>query len=158
MLPSIAKAYCLFDDAEAPEKYRQLFEELLNIDRDEFGFDWIPHPPFVAASCQLYYGNCYVTDQGVVQPCASVDREYGVLRVGPRKAQGVPLRKIVASAEFRKLRHLHEHLTGACRSCHVVPACYGCRAAAWHACGDLFAEDPTCWHRRTNAEPLSSLR
>ncbi|MBN1611665.1 MAG: radical SAM protein [Polyangiaceae bacterium] len=145
----------LFDGAEAPDKYRQLFEELLRIDRDEFGFDWIPHPPFVASSCQLYYCNCYITDQGVVQPCASVDREYGVLRVGPRRAEGLPLQTIVTSPEFRMLRHIHEHLTGACRQCDLAYTCYGCRAAAWHSCQDLFAEDPTCWRRPA---PVGSTR
>ena len=137
-----------FDEQEAPEKYRQLFEELLAVDRNEFGYDWIPHPPFVASSCQLYYSNCYINEQGGVQPCASVDREYGVLRVGPRKAAGQPLGEIVTSAEFRKLRRIHELLTGACQGCDLLHTCYGCRAAAWHKTGDLFAEDPVCWRRR----------
>ncbi|RLB46402.1 MAG: hypothetical protein DRI90_27370, partial [Deltaproteobacteria bacterium] len=96
-----------FDEAEAPDKYRQLFEELLAIDRSEFGYDWIPHPPFVACSCQLYYSNCYVTDQGAVQPCASVDRVYGRLRVGANPARGKQLAEIVTSPDFLTLRRIH---------------------------------------------------
>ncbi len=137
-----------FDEAEAPDKYRQLFEELLAIDRSEFGYDWIPHPPFVACSCQLYYSNCYVTDQGAVQPCASVDRVYGRLRVGANQARGKPLAEIVTSPDFLKLRRIHAHLKGACKGCDLLHTCYGCRAAAWHKTGDVFAEDPVCWHRR----------
>jgi radical SAM protein with 4Fe4S-binding SPASM domain len=136
-----------FNEVEAPDKYRQLFEELLAIDRAEFGYDWIPHPPFVACSCQLYYSNCYVTDRGEVQPCASVDRVYGNLRVGPEGARGQPLSEIVTSAEFLKLRRIHEHLKGACKRCDLLHTCYGCRAAAWHKTGDVFAEDPVCWRR-----------
>lgn len=140
-----------FSEEEAPAKYQALFEELLRIDRAEFGFDWIPHPPFVACSCQLYYSNCYVNDQGGVQPCASVDREYGILRIGPRRARGRPLGEIVTSPEFSKLRAIHLHLKGACRSCDLAHTCYGCRAAAWHKTGDLFAEDPVCWRRPAEA-------
>jgi len=138
-----------FDEAEAPDKYRQLFDELLAIDRSEFGYDWIPHPPFVACSCRLYYSNCYVTDTGTVQPCASVDRVYGQLRVGASRASGQALSDIVTSDEFRKLRRIHEYLKGACRDCDLLHTCYGCRAAAWHKTGDVFAEDPVCWRRRS---------
>ena len=145
-----------FDEVEAPEKYRQLFEELLAIDRAEFGYDWIPHPPFVACSCRLYYSNCYVTDEGVVQPCASVDRAYGRLRVGAHRATGQPLSEIVTSAEFRKLRRIHDHLKGACKDCDLLHTCYGCRAAAWHKTGDVFAEDPVCWRRRGAATAMRS--
>lgn len=141
-----------FDEEEAPEKYRMLFEELLAIDRAEFGYDWIAHPPFVGASCQLYYSNCYVNDRGGVQPCAGVDREVGTLRVGPRKDEGRSLREIVDGAEFERLRCVHLHVKGRCASCDLLGSCYGCRAAAWHHSGDIFGEDPVCWHHR---EPAS---
>ena len=136
-----------FDEEEATAKYRALFEELLAIDRAEFGFDWIPHPPFVAGSCRLYYTNCYINDRGGVQPCAGVEQEYGVLRVGDRGEQGQPLADIVGSAAFGKLRRVHEHVTGACEACDLLESCYGCRAAAWNKTGDVFAEDPVCWRK-----------
>jgi len=134
-----------FDEQEAPQKYRALFEELLRIDRTEFGFDWVPHPPFVAGSCRLYLSNCYVNDRGGVQPCAGVDHEYGVLRVGPRADAGQPLGEILASKPFRELRRVGELVQGACQSCELRAECYGCRAAAWHKCGNVFGADPVCW-------------
>ncbi len=137
-----------FDERRASAKYRDLFEELLAIDRQEFGFDWVPHPPFPAGSCRLYYSNCYINDMGGVQACAGVDHQFGQLRVGPKAHEGRPLAQIVGAAEFRKLRHVHEHLHGACEGCDLLETCYGCRAAAWHKSGDLFAEDPVCWRRR----------
>lgn len=157
------RASLYFDPHEAPAKYGALFEELLAIDRHEFGFDWTPHPPFAAGSCRLYYSNCYVNDRGGVQPCAGVDQEYGVLRVGPRRQQGRPLRDIVVSEDFRRFREIHDHLHGACRSCELRRECYGCRAAAWHKTGDLFAEDPVCWRRlqaaaRCSTPALASCR
>ena len=136
-----------FSDAEAPEKYREIFEELLRIDRTEFGYDWIARPPFPASSCRLYYSNCYVNDAGGVQPCAGVDRELGLLRVGAHKQTGQPLLDVVQSAAFVQLRAIHQHVTGKCGNCELLDQCYGCRAAAWHHTGDLFAEDPVCWRK-----------
>jgi radical SAM protein with 4Fe4S-binding SPASM domain len=134
-----------FTDEEAPEKYRQVFEELLRIDRTEFGYDWIAHPPFPASSCQLYYTNCYINDEGGVQPCAGVDHVFGHLRVGAHETTGQPLADVVQSEAFARLRSVHVHLKGKCKSCELLDRCYGCRAAAWHHTGDIFAEDPVCW-------------
>jgi radical SAM protein with 4Fe4S-binding SPASM domain len=145
-----------FSDAEAPQKYREVFEELLAIDRREFGFDWDPHPPFPAQSCRLFYNNCYVNDRGGVQPCAGVEREYGVLRVGSRRDEGRPLAEIVEAPEFRKLREVHAHLKDPCRGCELLPTCYGCRGAAYNATGDIFAGDPVCWRRRGDLAPSRS--
>lgn len=136
-----------FQDAEAPGKYRVLFEELLRIDREEYGFDWVPHPPFPAMACRLYYSNCYINDRGGVQPCAGVDKEYGFVRVGLHADTGQGLAEIVTSPEFQQLRRIHEHIKEPCRSCELIDRCYGCRGAAWHQTGDLFAADPVCWRR-----------
>ncbi len=140
-----------FDDEEAPGKYREVFEELLAIDRREFGFDWEPHPPFPAQTCRLFYTNCYVNDRGGVQPCAGVEREYGVLRVGDRRREGRPLAEILTSAEFRELRAVHAHVKEPCRGCELLGTCYGCRGAAYNATGDVFAGDPVCWRRMGRA-------
>jgi radical SAM protein with 4Fe4S-binding SPASM domain len=136
-----------FSDEEAPRRYKELFEELLRIDREEFGFDWIPHPPFPAMSCRLYYSNCYINERGGVQPCAGVDREYGFVRVGSHRQDGRGLAEIVGADDFRQLRRIHEHLKEPCRGCDLADLCYGCRGAAFHQTGDLFAGDPVCWRR-----------
>lgn len=140
-----------FGEEEAPDKYRALFEELLSIDRAEFGFDWVPHPPFPASSCRLYDTNCYVNDRGGVQPCAGVEWEAGVLRVGPRKHEGKPLEEILAHPQFARIRHVNDFLQGACKDCDLGHTCYGCRAAAWHKTGDIFAEDPVCWRKKNGS-------
>ena len=141
-----------FDAQEAPQRYRELFEELLRIDRASYGFDWIPHPPFAALSCQLFYTNCYVNARGGVQPCAGVDREYGQLRVGPGRDGGRPLGEILQGEPFRKLRRVHQHLAAPCAGCELLHSCYGCRGAAWNLTGDEFAADPVCWLRRQPPE------
>ncbi|MBI4956008.1 MAG: radical SAM protein [Myxococcales bacterium] len=147
-----------FAPAEAPQKYQALFEELLRIDRSEFGFDWVPQPPFAAGSCQLHFGNVYVNDRGGVQPCAGIDVPYGYLRVGTHAADGQSLRAIVTGTEVMRMRNVRENIEGACRSCELRDSCYGCRAAAHHALGDRFAADPTCWRAERARRRLPLLR
>jgi len=134
-----------FGDDEAPQKYGALFDELLSIDREEFGYDWRPRPPFAALSCRLYYTNCHVNERGGAQPCAGVDREYGRLQVGQYKQSGTALAQVIASADFQKLRRVHEHLKPPCQGCEWIRDCHGCRGAAFNLTGDLFAGDPVCW-------------
>ncbi|MBI3921017.1 MAG: radical SAM protein [Armatimonadetes bacterium] len=150
---ALANRGCLdFSEEEAPWKYQELFEELLVIDRTEFGFGWIPHPPFAAMSCRLYDTNCYVNDRGGVQPCAGMDREYGFLRVGGHRDTGQPMSDIVGAEEFKKLRDIRAHLQAPCAGCELLDDCYGCRGKAWHATGNVFAGDPVCWRRRLPGE------
>lgn len=144
---ALNKEKLCFKDDEAPKKFKNLFEELLRIDREEFGFDWIPHPPFPAGSCCLFRTNCYINDSGSVQPCAGVDISYGFLPVGNHCHDGRPLEKIVCSKEFQKLRCIEKYLEPPCRDCDLLDHCYGCRGAALHQRGSVFAGDPICWRR-----------
>ena len=167
------RGWLYFREDEARQKYKELFEELARIDRTEFGFDWVPRPPFPAAACRLYYSNCYINDRGGVQPCAGIDHEYGRLRLGDdgraagdggpdgrtaRPSGGAgrvdgdgrvarPLADIILGEEFQMLRQVHLHLKAPCAGCDQLDECYGCRGAAWHATGDMFAGDPVCWRR-----------
>jgi len=137
---------------EAREKYRVLFEELARIDHEEFGFEpWDPRPPFPAGTCSLIDQdrNCYITHSGSVQPCAGVEKSFGQLAVGPHRENGQTLEAIIRSPEFQKLRRLREFIAEPCHSCERLDACYGCRGAAFHSCGDLFGPDPFCWHHPT---------
>ncbi len=136
-----------FSESEAPRRYQALFNELLRIDQTEYGYDWVPHPPFPGTSCRLYYSNCYINDRGGVQPCAGVDKEYGRLRLSGNEDEGRPLAEIILSEDFQRLREVHLHVKEPCAGCDLLEHCYGCRGAAWHATGDLFAGDPVCWRR-----------
>lgn len=146
-----------FAPDEAPRKYQELFEHLLRIDQREYGFDWIPRPPFAAGSCLLHYGNVYINDRGGVQPCAGIDAPYGFLRVGAHAEEGRPLRDIVTSPAVLRMRRVTEHIGGACKTCELHASCYGCRGAAYHAEGDMFAEDPTCWRAQRRRAALRLL-
>lgn len=135
-----------FEPDEAPEKYRALFRELARIDRDYYGYDWQPHPPFPAAACRLFETNLYINAQGNVQPCAGVDLPLATLDLG--RGVGIPLRDIVKLPGVTAMRDVRNRVEGACRECDLKRECYGCRGAAFHATGNLFAADPVCW--RTN--------
>ncbi|UCE12194.1 MAG: radical SAM protein [Candidatus Heimdallarchaeota archaeon] len=50
----------------------------------------------------------------------------------------------------RKLKHV-SNLPTDCQSCSVNDICWGCRSNAWYYTGDVFAGDPRCWRRSTNA-------
>jgi radical SAM protein with 4Fe4S-binding SPASM domain len=139
------RAWLYFSDEEAPVRYGELFTELLRIDRTEFGYEWSVHPPFPAGACRLWYTNCYVNDRGGVQPCAGVDCELGIMRIGARRDHGKPLADILRTSAFTAIRGVRSHIGEPCRSCELLDRCYGCRGAAWHATGDYFAGDPVCW-------------
>jgi len=141
-----------FPDSEAPGKYKDLFEELLRIDRIYYRYDWIPHPPFAAISCDLCLTGCYVNEDGGVQLCAGVEHEYGYLRVGRHGAKGATLREILQGKEFHRVRDLRQHLTQSCKGCQLLDVCYGCRGVAWNITGDVFGPDPTCWLRPTEQQ------
>lgn len=138
-----------FDPSEASEKYRVLFCELARIDRDYYGYQWEPHPPFPAAACRLFENNLYINAQGGVQPCAGVDLPLATLDLG--RGEGIPLRDIVELPAFLALREVRSRVEGACRECELNAECYGCRGAAFHATGNPFAADPVCW--RASAKP-----
>lgn len=136
-----------FDEAEAPAKYKALFEELLRIDQTEFGFTWIPHPPFPAGSCTLFESNCYVNDRGGVQPCAGVDKELGII------GRDGTIADIVTTPEFQGVRSVRRRVEEPCASCDLIDVCYGCRGASYHATGDMFAADPVCWRSHDVTPP-----
>ncbi len=137
----------VFPLPEAVEKFRELFGELARIDKEEFGYQWQPRPPFPAGTCNLIDRdrNCYITHTGSVQPCAGVEVSFGQLAVGRHRSNGTTLSEIILSEEFRKLRSIREHLTGPCRECEWIGECYGCRGAAFHHCGNFLGPDPFCW-------------
>ena len=51
-----------------------------------------------------------------------------------------------------RFRNMHQdNLSGACKTCSYIPeSCNGgCRALAYQVMGDLYAEDPSCWMKKT---------
>ena len=121
------------------EELRRVFFELSRIDRERFGFEWEPHPPIAALSCNRHEYSCTLNAQGYIQPCVGVDMFIGNIR-------HAPLAEILATAPVMEtMRGLRGHIKGACRSCDQSQECYGCRGLAYHVTGDFLEADPLCW-------------
>lgn len=130
---------------------RQLFEELLAIDRQEYGFDWFPAPPIAGGQCKKLFYDIVVDATGDVLICPGINLPLGNIRERP-------LAEILSSSSlFAQVRRMPDTLTGKCRQCSSKSCAYGCRLEAW-AAGDLFGDDPMCWHQpRDRREETASL-
>ena len=120
------------------KQFRDLVYELLRIDQEEFGYTWIPHPPFVASRCQLIYINTVVDVEGWVSPCYAIFENVGNIREKP-------LEELWNSDLLVKMRNMKNSIKGHCRTCELVDECYGCRCRTYGLTGDAFAADPSCW-------------
>ncbi len=121
------------------EDVKALFEKLSRIDREEFGFDWTPHPPLVASQCARHEYSCTVTSIGEVHPCPGVSVSGGSIR---ESDLGTILN---TSKVFNELRDIRDNIKGHCSTCDLGESCYGCRGHAYQVTGDYLAEDPLCW-------------
>ena len=121
------------------EESRQLFEKLSEIDREEFGTNWTPHPPLAASQCARHEYSCTVTSIGEIHPCPGVNVSAGNIRENK-------LAEIInSSTVIQDLRLIRERIKGPCSTCDFNINCYGCRGHAYQVTGDYLASDPTCW-------------
>jgi len=126
----------------SPEELQELFEEICNIDMNEFGYNWTPHPPLIGSSCSRHEYSCTVTSTGDVVPCPGVDLPVGNIR-------DKSLSDILSqSSVINDLRQIRKNIKGACKGCELLDECYGCRGMAYQVNGDYLAEDPLCWCKK----------
>ena len=130
----------------SPEKVKALFEELSQIDRDEFQCSWLPHPPLVASQCARHEYSCTITSIGEVHPCPGVNLSIGNIR---DKSLAEIMRN---STVIKDLRNIRSTIKGKCSSCEIKNECYGCRGHAYQVTGDYLAEDPLCWLPKSEKE------
>jgi len=113
------------------EEHRSLFYKLLEIDQREFGYTWVPTPPWVAYRCRNFYISIAVDNEGYVQPCSGLHLRLGNIREKP-------LRYWWNHESFRKFRDPSVMEPEGCSSLGN----YGCKSHAFHVTGDPFGEDP----------------
>ena len=123
------------DKVPSHEEVRANRMELLDLDRREFGFDWLPYTPLPASGCLQHLYSLYVTIRGDVRPCAPTKLdEHASLREGgvyPHNVARRSLRQIYESDLFHYVRHIDRHLEGRCRGCQHNSECLGCRGFAY---------------------------
>lgn len=120
------------------DEEKQLFYKLLKVDQEQFGFTWLPVPPYVASKCNKLFYNITINSQGYAQPCCGVKMPIANVRT-------TPLSKIMKKSLAKKSRFMDRYVEGNCGSCKIEGCYYGCRSEAY-ACGNFFGSYERCWH------------
>ena len=127
--------------AVPPIDIQRLYHDLLKIDQDEFGYTWVPQPPYVAWHCDFYYYHMYVNILGDIMPCVGFvpEKPLGNIRKNS-------LEEIWNSSFMMKIRNIDEYLTGVCADCSNHD-CYGCPCRRILRTGDARRafESQGCW-------------
>ena len=135
----------------APERLKQVFDEIAAIDRGEFQREWEVQPPLVGGCCFRHHYSCFVNAAGEVMPCVGVTAVLGNVRERP-------LAEIIGeSTVLRDLKDYRSRIKEPCRSCDKIEHCYGCRGTAYQMTGDYLAADPLCWRNAARADRIKTL-
>ena len=135
-VPLHLKATC------APHYYRILRQEARaegqKVNFETYGLD------AVTRGCLGGTAFCFISHDGIVQPCGYLDLNCGDLRDATFDAiwQG--------SEIFNQLRDYSSY-KGKCGQCEYIRFCGGCRARAFEATGDFLAEEPLCAYQPKSA-------
>jgi heme b synthase len=119
----------------APHYYRILRQEAQargeRVDFPTYGLD------AVTKGCLAGTGFCFISHDGIVQPCGYLELNCGDLKTSS-------FGDIWRNSEiFKNLRDLSGY-KGKCGRCEYLQFCGGCRARAYEATGDYMAEEPMC--------------
>jgi heme b synthase len=128
-VPLHLKATC------APQYYRILRQEARKrgekVTMETHGLD------AVTRGCLGGTAFCFISNQGIVQPCGYLELPSGNLTEQSFRTVWRD------SPVFQRLRDLRSY-KGKCGRCEYVRFCGGCRARAFEATGDYLAEEPLC--------------
>jgi radical SAM protein with 4Fe4S-binding SPASM domain len=128
---------------------KKLFEELGQIDREEFGRTWEVAPSLIGRSCKRHLFACHVTPCGTIFACVGVTIPLGNVR-------SKSLREILELSEvLENLRDFESKVKEPCHTCSQTSGCYGCRGAAYQLTGDYLTGDQLCW--KVNGTPIETL-
>lgn len=135
-VPLHLKATC------APHYYRILRQEAHRdgekVDYATFGLD------AVTRGCLGGTAFCFISHDGIVQPCGYLELNCGDLK-------GSSFKEVWSQSKiFRHLRDFSEY-KGKCGRCEYKTFCGGCRARAYEATGDYLAEEPLCIYQPNSA-------
>jgi heme b synthase len=128
-VPLQLKATC------APQYHRILRQEAHSkgekVNRKAYGLD------AVTRGCLAGISYCFISHEGIVQPCGYLELNSGDLR------ESIFSDIWKNSSIFADLRDFSKY-EGKCRRCEYITVCGGCRARAYAAYGDYLSEEPLC--------------
>ena len=116
------------------EEHRDLFNRLLEIDETEFGYSWIPYPPWVAYRCRNFYFSMAVDSSGNVQPCSGF---HGISIGNVREKSLEELWNNPLMRQFRDPSRIEPNYNS-----NGSLGNYGCKSHAYHITKKLFSVDP----------------
>jgi len=131
-VPIHLKATC------APHYYRILRQEAYKkgekVDYETYGLE------AVTRGCLGGTSFCFISHDGVLQPCGYLELNCGDLRESS-------FGSIWQNSEiFKQLRNFSAY-KGKCGRCEYLNVCGGCRARAFEETGDFMAEEPLCMYQ-----------
>jgi heme b synthase len=122
----------------APHYYRILRQEARaegkNVAFETHGLD------AVTRGCLAGTSFCFISHDGIVQPCGYLELNCGDLKEAPFPSVWRD------SDVFNRLRDFSGY-KGKCGRCEYLNFCGGCRARAYEETGDFLAEEPLCVHQ-----------
>ncbi len=128
----------------------RLRTQLLQLDREEYGYTWPPYTPHLGTGCLRHLSSVFVSCEGNVRPCGEValDKNTAFLPNGVyvHNIRSNTLPEIYNNTLFRYIRNIEQHLEGKSGDCEHLDTCIGCRGAAY------------IHHVRIGVEPISALR
>jgi len=128
------------------EEWKNLKLKLLEIDRNEYGYDWLPYTPLLGNGCFQVMYNLYITVEGFVRPCSDI-------QVNIANIKDYTLKEIIELPFFKMARNIEKYLNGKCGSCEHLSKCIGCRGLSYATAVNsgsesieaLCHEDPSCF-------------
>jgi len=119
----------------APHYYRILRQEAHakgeKVTFDTYGLD------AVTRGCLGGTAFCFISHDGIVQPCGYLELKCG-------DVEKAPFKEVWENSDiFQKLRDFSLY-KGKCGRCEYIRVCGGCRARAFEVTGDFLAEEPLC--------------
>ncbi len=121
----------------APQYYRIMSQEARaegeRLGRNSHGLDAITR------GCLAGISYCFISHQGIVQPCGYLELNCGDLREATLGDIWTNSSVLLNLRDFSKYK-------GKCGRCEYIAVCGGCRARAYEATGDYLAEEPLCVH------------
>lgn len=127
------------DELEAqlltPEEIKEYKLKLLEIDRKDYGYNWLPYTPITASGCLQHLYSLYINIEGNVRPCAPTKLDehpvFAVQGEYPYNVNRMSLQEIYNSELFTYVRNIDKVLEGRCRECEFKEECIGCRGYAY---------------------------
>lgn len=122
------------------EEVKQIAENFARIDREEYGYTWEVTPPYIAWSCNFYYGHIYVNIIGDIYPCVGFTMNEPIGNV-----RQMTVREAYDTEFMVNIRNIDHLLKGTCKECKIE--CYGCPCRRLLKTGsfDSIFETNGCW-------------